>query len=134
MFVKVSLSLLCFTFKEHAYFNSTTTCSLKTTISTTVSVYQGPVVQSIVSLTTSLRRQLVKYMPTALLKTLIFFVEKKCENILHAKGSHIFSNKNITAYLKCMEIKRFNETLTNVVVNFEQPAPDVTHHPLSHSD
>ena len=36
----------------------------------------GPVVQSIVSLTTSLRRQLVKYMPTALSNTLLFFVGK----------------------------------------------------------
>ena len=37
---------------------------------------QGPVVQSIVSLTTSLRRQLVKYMPTKLSNTLLFFVGK----------------------------------------------------------
>ena len=35
-----------------------------------------PVVQSIVSLTMSLRRQLVKYMPTKLSNTLLFFVEK----------------------------------------------------------
>ena len=39
-------------------------------------VNQGPVVQSIVSLTTSLRRQLVKCMPTTLSNTLLFFVEK----------------------------------------------------------
>ena len=37
---------------------------------------QGPVVQSIVSLTTSLRRQLVKYIPTKLSNTLLFFVGK----------------------------------------------------------
>ena len=36
----------------------------------------GPVVQSIVSLTTSLRRQLVKYMPTKLSNTLLFFIGK----------------------------------------------------------
>ena len=36
----------------------------------------GPAVQSIVSLTTSLRRQLVKYMPTKLSNTLLFFVGK----------------------------------------------------------
>ena len=35
-----------------------------------------PVVQSIVSLTTSLRRQLVKFMWTILSNTLLFFVEK----------------------------------------------------------
>ena len=36
----------------------------------------GPVVQSIVSLTTSLRRQLVKYMWTTLSNMLLFFVGK----------------------------------------------------------
>ena len=36
----------------------------------------GPVVQSIVSLTTSLRSQLVKYVPTKLSNTLLFFVGK----------------------------------------------------------
>ena len=37
---------------------------------------QGPVVQSNVSLTSSLRRQLVKYMPTTLSNPLLFFVGK----------------------------------------------------------
>ena len=37
---------------------------------------QGPVVQSIVSLTTSLRRHFVKYMLTTLSNPLLFFVEK----------------------------------------------------------
>ena len=36
----------------------------------------GPVVQSIVSLTTLLRRQLVKFVWTTLSNTLLFFVEK----------------------------------------------------------
>ena len=36
----------------------------------------GPVVQSIVSLTTSLRGHLVKYIPTTLSNTLLFFVGK----------------------------------------------------------
>ena len=38
--------------------------------------YQGPVVQSIVSLTTVLRHQFVKYMPTKLSNTVLFFCEK----------------------------------------------------------
>ena len=46
----------------------------------------GPVVQSIVSLTTLLRHQLVKYMLNKLSKTLFFLLEKY-ENLLH------FSNK-----------------------------------------
>ena len=39
----------------------------------------GPVVQSTVSLTSSLRGQLVKYFRTLLLNTLKFFVEKMRE-------------------------------------------------------
>ena len=38
--------------------------------------FLGPVVQSIVSLTASLRRQFVKYMPTTYANTLLFFVGK----------------------------------------------------------
>ena len=38
--------------------------------------HHGPVVQSIVSLTTSLRRHFVKYMLTTLSNPLLFFVEK----------------------------------------------------------
>ena len=40
------------------------------------SKYLGPVVQSIVSLTASLRCQFVKYMPTTLSNPLLFFVGK----------------------------------------------------------
>ena len=47
-----------------------------------------PVVQSIVSLTMSLRRQLVKFMWTTLPNALLFFVGKM------SKDSHIFSTKN----------------------------------------
>ena len=49
----------------------------------------GPVVQSIVSLTSSLRGQLVKCFTTLQQNTLKFFVEKMRE------ASHIFSTKNI---------------------------------------
>ena len=66
---------------------------------------QGPVVQSIVSLTMSLRCQLVKYMPTKLskccyfwLKMLLFFVEKKCKIPFAMHKITLFQQK-ITAYL-----------------------------------
>ena len=52
----------------------------------------GPVAQGIVSLTNSLRGQLVKCFTTLLSNTMIFFVEKK--------ASHIFSTKKILAYLR----------------------------------
>ena len=58
---------------------------------------QGPVVQSIVSLTMSLRRQLVKNMLTTYANTSLFLLEK-CVNLLHCKRSHIFPTK-IASYL-----------------------------------
>ena len=55
---------------------------------------QGPVVQSIVSLTSSLRGQLVKCFMTLLPNTLIFLL-KKCEKLLHCKSFSHFPTKNI---------------------------------------
>ena len=55
----------------------------------------GPVVRSIVSLTSSLRGQLVKCFTTLLPNTLIFFVEKMIE----AFALHTFSTK-ILAYFR----------------------------------
>ena len=50
----------------------------------------GPVVQSIVSLTMSLRRQFDKSMQTTLSNTLLFFVDK-CENrIFTTKNNRVF--------------------------------------------
>ena len=54
---------------------------------------QGPVVQSIVSLTSSLRGQLVKYYTTLLLKTLKLFVEKMREAFAPQKLLKLFQQK-----------------------------------------
>ena len=54
----------------------------------------GPVVQSIVSLMSSLTGQLVKCFTTLLPNTLIFFVEKNKRSFCPAKAYHIFSAKN----------------------------------------
>ena len=55
----------------------------------------GPVVQSIVSLTSSLRGQLVKCFMTLLPNALIFFVEKMREAFAMQKLLTFFSIKNI---------------------------------------
>ena len=55
---------------------------------------QGPVLQSIVSLATLLRRHFVKYMLTTFSNPLLFFVEKNVRILCTAKDSHIFSTKN----------------------------------------
>ena len=56
---------------------------------------QSPVVQSILSLTSSLRGQLIKGFTTLLLYTLIFFVEKMREAFAMQKLLKIFPQKNI---------------------------------------
>ena len=58
---------------------------------------QGPVVQSIVSLTSSLRGHLVKCFMTLLPNILIFFYEKMSKAFT-AKASHILSTKNIVLF------------------------------------
>ena len=54
---------------------------------------QGPFVQSIVSLTSSLRGQLIKYLTTLLLNTLKFFVEKMREAFALQKLLTLFQQK-----------------------------------------
>ena len=71
---------------------------------------QALVVQTIVSLKTLLKRQLVKYIPTTGSKTLLFLLEK-CENILHSVSVILY-------------ILNFIDMLTNDVVNFQQLIPE----------
>ena len=81
----------------------------------------GPVVQSIVSLTSSLRGQVVKcFNYDFITKYTEIFCQKKWEKLLHCKSFSHFFNK------KCWRISDINvwnsnETLTNDVVSFEQP-------------
>ena len=60
--------------------------------------YLGPVVQSIVSLTMSLRRQLVKYMLTTYANTSLFLL-KNVRIFCTAKDSHIFPTKNNSIFV-----------------------------------
>ena len=77
----------------------------------------GPVVQSAVSLTSSLRVISLTILADSIYNILIFFA-------LHCKSySHFFSKKyqHICASLDV----NFNESLTNDIVSFEQLGPDV---------
>ena len=73
-------------------------------------VDQGSIVPSIVSLTTSLRRQLVKYMPTTYANTPFLWkkLRMQCKRFSH------FPNKQCTSICNIC-VKMF----TNEVVNFE---------------
>ena len=47
---------------------------------------------------------------------MLFFLLEKCENLLHGERFSPISNKIYQEY--------FNETLTNIIVNFKQSATD----------
>ena len=59
----------------------------------------GPVVQSLVSPTTLLRCQHVKYMPTKLSSTLLFFCWKNVGFFCTAKDSLFFQQKNKSVFV-----------------------------------
>ena len=58
----------------------------------------GPVVQSIVSLTSSLRVILLTVLADSIHNILIFFAEKNVSCFCTAKATHIFSAKNFSIF------------------------------------
>ena len=84
---------------------------------------QGPVVQSIVSLTSSLRVISLTVLADSIYNILIFFAEKMWVAFALQKLLTFFQQKN-SAYLRITRCN-FNESLTNVVVSFEQLSPEI---------
>ena len=87
-------------------------------------IYLRPVVQSIVSLMSSLRGQLVKCF-RLYNKIHWYFLLKKWERLLHCKSFSHFFNKKYW-HISDISVWKFNETLTNDVVSFEQLGPDLS--------
>ena len=79
--------------------------------------HQGPVVQSVVSLTSSLRVILLTILAYSIYNILIFLL-KKCKSY-----SHFFSKK-IQHICISLDVN-FNKALTNDIVSFEQLGPEV---------
>ena len=79
----------------------------------------GPVVQSVVSLTSSLR--VISLTVLAIYNMLIFFTEKMWVAFALLKLLTFFQQK-ISAYLRITPCN-FNESLTNDIVGFEQLGP-----------
>ena len=76
----------------------------------------GPVVQSVVSLTSSLRVISLTVLAYSIYNILIFFAEKNVSSF-----SHFFSK---TYQHICVSLDvNFNESLTNDIVSFEQLGP-----------
>ena len=82
----------------------------------------GPVVQSIVSLMSSFRGQLVKYFTTLSPNTLIFFVENMWETF--ALLLTFFQQKN-TGMFEKLTSENLTKCCINDIVSFEQPGPDL---------
>ena len=73
----------------------------------------GPVVQSVVSLTSSLRVISLTVLADSIHNILIFFAEKIRVAFFSKKFQHICVSLDVN----------FNESLTNDIVSFEQPGP-----------
>ena len=79
---------------------------------------KGPVVQSVVSLTSSLRFISLTVLADSIHNILIFFAEK---NVSAKSYSHFFSKK--FQHICVWPDINFNELLTNDIVSFEQLGP-----------
>ena len=83
----------------------------------------GPVVQSVVSLTSSLRVISLTVLADSIHNILIFFAEKKNVSSFCKSYSHFFSK---TFQHICVSLDvNFKESLTNDIVSFEQLGPEM---------
>ena len=58
-----------------------------------------------------------------LLPNLLIFYVENCEKLLQCKSFSLFFNKKYWR-ISVINTGNFNETLTNMVVSFEQPGPE----------
>ena len=75
---------------------------------------QGPVVQSIVSLTSLLLVKMLTVLVSTISNSQVFLLKK---NVTH------FFSKNISVYA-IFDDQRFNNTLTKDIISFEQLGPE----------
>ena len=85
---------------------------------------QGPVAQSIDSLTSSLVVKMFTVLVSTISNSQVFLLKKNVSTFCKCKTTHIIQQKNISVYAVFND-KSFNNTLTNNVVTFEQLGPEV---------
>ena len=85
-------------------------------------IIQGPVVQSVVSLTSSLRIISLTVLTDSIYNILIFFAEKMWVAFALQKLLTFFQQKKLRHICVSLDLN-FNESLTNDVVSFEQLGP-----------
>ena len=88
-----------------------------------ITKYQGSVVQSIVSLTSSMVVKLLTDLVSTISNSQVFLLKKMWVAFENAKATHIFFSKNISIYA-IFNDQSFNDTFTNDIVSFEQLSPD----------
>ena len=81
-----------------------------------------PIVQSIISLTRSLMVKMFTVLGSTISNSQVFLL-KKCEKFCKCKSYSHFFSKNIIIYA-IFDDQRFNNTLTNDIISFEQLGPD----------
>ena len=81
----------------------------------------GPGFQSIVSLTRLLVIKILTVLLSTITNSQVFLLKKMWVAFANAKATHIFSSKNISIYA-IFNDQSFNDTLTNHIVSFQQPA------------
>ena len=85
-------------------------------------IYLGPVVQSVVSLTSSLRVISLTVLADSVYNILIYFAEKMWVAFALQKELTFFSAKKNQHICVSLDVN-FNESLTNDIVSFEQLGP-----------
>ena len=95
--------------------------NLHETCSGQISIIQGPVVQSIVSLTSSLVVKMLTVLVSTIPKSQVFLLKNVSSFCKCKSYSHFFS-KNLSVYA-VFNNQSFNDTLTNSIVSFEQLGP-----------
>ena len=79
----------------------------------------GPALQSIVSLTSSLVVKMLTVLVRTISNSQVFFAEKNVSSFCKCKSYSHFSSKNISL-CAVFDDQRFNDTLTNDIISFEQ--------------
>ena len=83
---------------------------------------QGPVIQSIISLPSSLVVKMLTALVSTISNSVVFLLKKMWVAFANAKATHIFFSKNISIYA-IFNDQSFNDTLTNDTVSFDQLGP-----------
>ena len=84
----------------------------------------GPVVQSVVSLTSSLVIKMLSVLVSTISNSQVFLQKKNVSSFCKCKSYSHFFSKNIIVYA-IFNDQSFNDAITNDIVSFEQLGPDI---------